>query len=648
MFTNNNGPMHAQDKRNLFIFIALAGLLYLSYDAFVLKPQMAQMRAQQQAVAKQQTSIDGPEVKQQAQVQEFVSREEALSADTARITIENAELHGSLSLRGGIIDDMALKQYYETLEAKENVVLLAPKGTEHARYFNFGWVAGDKNIAVPDENSRWSVHGNNRLAPGKAVTLVWSNGQGLSFEKRFEIDESFVITVNQGVVNNSGNSVTLYPYGLVSQTGTVLSRSQSWLQHEGPIGYIGEELHEVGYKDLRKDGAQDYAASDGWIGITDKYWLTGVIPAQGVQTKFRFSHSSAASVKNEEGKLGEVHRYQTDFTGAALSVAPGQAVDVTNHIFVGAKRVLQLEEYEEQLSIPHFNLAVNFGWFWFLSKPFFYALHYLGQLTGNFGVAIIMLTVLIRSAVFPLTNASYKSFAKMKKVTPQVSEIRSKYGDDKQKLQQELVKMYEREGVNPMAGCLPMLLQIPIFFALYKVLFVTIEMRHAPFFGWIQDLSAPDPTSVFNLFGLIDWTPPSFLHIGVWPCLMLVMMVMQRKLNPPPQDPIQRDMANYFPFIMAFMMSKFAAGLVIYWTFSAFISVLQQMIIMRSMNVPIYIFGQYPDEKKLNKQIAEGPSVHPELEMLEDDVEDALFGDEKSSAQKEIKPPKPKRSKKKK
>jgi YidC/Oxa1 family membrane protein insertase len=332
--------------------------------------------------------------------------------------------------------------------------------------------------------------------------------------------------------------------------------------------------------------------------------------------------------------------------GEARSIAPGAQAEYTSQMFVGAKRVLLLEEYEDNLNIPKFDLAVDFGWFWFMTKPFFYAMHYLGLWTGNMGAAIIILTIILRAAVFPLTNISYRSFAKMKKVGPMVSDLRKQYPDDKQKLQQELIALYQREGVNPMSGCFPMLLQIPIFFALYKTFFVSIELRHAPFFGWIQDLTAPDPTSVFNLFGLIPWDPPSVLHIGVWPCLMLCAMLLQKQLNPPPQDAIQRDMALYMPFMFAYMMSHFAAGLVVYWTFSAYIGVIQQIIIMKSLNVPIHLFGETKKEKELNAQIDKGPAVHPLEKMMEDEVEDALFGKDDGEPPKPISKPKPKKKKK--
>ena len=368
-----------------------------------------------------------------------------------------------------------------------------------------------------------------------------------------------------------------------------------------------------------------------------------MIPSQAEKVKYRFHYVPNAT----DPKSWKTGRYQVDFTGAPVKVVPGDMGESTSHLFTGAKKVLVLEDYEDKLNIPHFDLAVDFGMYYFMTKPFFYILHFLGEKTGNLGWAIIILTFIIRTAVFPLTNVSYRSFAKMKKVSPQIVELREKHGNDKAALQKELMDLYAREGVNPLAGCLPIVIQIPIFFALYKVLFATIEVRHAPFMGWIQDLSAPDPTTVFNLFGALPYDVPGFLQVGVWPCLMLVAMIFQKRLNPPPQDPIQRDMMNYFPFVITYVMAQFASGLVIYWTFSAVLSILQQVVIMRSLGVPVYLFQKSEIEAAMEEAVDQGPAVHPLVEMAEEDVEEALFGDEEEQA-KEIKPPKPRKKKKKK
>lgn len=639
---NNNQP-DPEHLKNLFIFFVLFAVLYFAYDSFVLQPQADAIKAQQQAelaLKKEQEQA----IKAGAEVPEekLLPRAEALKT-VKRITIDNGSVQGSLALKGGRIDDIALVGYKKELNGDENVVLLSPKKTQHPRYIEYGWVASDKAVGVPGSDTQWRVQGNENLGVDRPVTLVWDNGKGLRFERTLSLDEHYMFTVTQRVMNKTGKSVTLYPYGLISQTGIPDHIQNTWLLHEGPIGYIGDSLSEVDYKDLREGKGEKLTADQGWIGISDKYWLTSLIPPQGQEINYSFKYAGAKKDPDNKG------RYQTDFVGGAMVVEAGQSAEIQSRLFTGAKRVLLLNEYRAALDIPQFDLAVNFGWFWFLAKPFFYALHYLGQLFGNMGIAIIVLTVIIRGSVFPLTNASYKSFAKMKKFTPQISEIREKHGSDKQAMQKEIMELYQREGVNPMAGCFPMLLQIPIFFALYKVLFVTIEIRHAPFIGWIQDLSAPDPTSIFNLFGLIPWDPPSMLMIGAWPCLMLVAQLLQKNLNPPPQDPIQRDMMRFFPFVITYVMASFASGLVIYWTFSAIIGVIQQIIIMRSMNVPIHLFGQSEDEEKLDEQVEKGPGLHPLAEMAEDEIERAMFDhDDTPQGPAPVKPPKRKKSKKKK
>ncbi len=636
---NNKDQMHPEDMRNMFIFFVLAAFVYFTFDAFVLKPQRDAMKERNKVEAEIAQAV-GPAGQAATQTENIKDRGEVI-ATGGRIQFSNNELHGSIDLSGGRIDDAALNKYFKTLEKEENVTVLNPRGAAFPRSIEYGWIAGDKAIAVPGKNTNWQVRGNTQLSPGNPVTLSWSNPQGLTFERILTLDESFMFSVTQRVVNNAGRKVTLYPYGLISQKGLPDGFQGAWVSYEGPVGFIGEELSNEGYKTLRKEKKAVSHAQQGWLGFTDKYWLTALIPPQGQNVKYSYSY--AGPDKDREN----VGLYQADFLGAALELSPGQSGEVQSRLFVGAKRVQQLQAYEKGQNIPQFGLSVDFGWFWFMSKPFFYALHYLNLWIGNMGIAIIIMTIMIRASVFPLTNTSYRSFAKMKKVSPLVTEMREKYGDDKQKMQAELVEMYQREGVNPMSGCLPILLQIPIFFALYKTFFVTIELRHAPFFGWIQDLSAADPTSVFNLFGLIPWTPPGFLIIGVWPCLMLVAMIIQKKLNPPPQDPLQRDMANYMPFLFAFIMSQFAAGLVVYWTFSAFIGVIQQMIIMKSLDVPIHLFGETEEEKAADEAIDKGPALHPLTEMMEDKVEDVLYGDD-DEPKKPISPPKPKKSKKKK
>lgn len=638
MLFNDKDQMDPQELKRLFIFFVLAVVIYFSYDHFVLKPQKLAMKEAQKIEA--QIAQEQAEKKAKSAAAPTPLDRDAVISQKQRITIDNGTIYGSLSVTGGRIDDLSLRNYFETIAKDENVSILSPNQTDAPRYIDYGWVASDSAVAVPDAKTQWTIVGPDKLTKDNPVTLAWDNGAGLRFERVIELDEKFMFKITQKVINTSDSTVTLYPFGLISQQGIPEGYMKSWLQHEGPIGYVGKDLHEVSYKEIRKEQKEKFDADQGWIGMTEKYWLTALIPPAGQNAKYSFNYKGTAQDKSNVG------RYQVDFVGNAIALSPGASSEVQSRIFTGAKQYLQLRKYEKDLEIPKLDLAVNFGWLWFMSIPFFYALHYLGEFIGNMGFAIILLTIMIRGSVFPLTNASYRSFAKMKKVTPQVANLREKFGDDKQKLQQELMQLYQREGVNPMAGCFPILLQIPIFFALYKVLFVTIEIRHAPFFGWIQDLSAPDPTSIFNLFGLIPVDVPQFLHIGVWPCIMLVAMIIQKKLNPPPQDKLQRDMMRFFPFIITYALSRFASGLVVYWTFSAIIGVIQQMIIMRSLNVPIHLFGQSEEEEQIDKALDDGPDVHPLSEMAGAEVKDAVFEEEPPPAP--IKPPKPKKKKKKK
>ena len=631
---NNKNAMHPEDKRNMFVFFLLAAILYFAYNFYVLGPQKQAMIAAQKAEAELAANPQSPEAMKIEQAKNPLPRGEALALQPEqRIDIDNGAVHGSITTKGARINDLALSEYFETLEKKQNVALLSPERTDFPRHVEYGWIASDKNTRLPDKDTIWQTRGNAKLTTKTSVTLFWNNGQGLVFERTIAVDDKYMFTVTQNVTNNSGKAVILYPYGLVSQQGQPPYYAGTWISHEGPMGYIGEEVQDPSYKSLRKGEKFSETSNEGWIGITDKYWIAAMIPPQGQDVKYSYNYSGKRKDKDNLG------RYQADFLGQQIILTSGQSSTVESRLFLGAKEYLTLKDYGEALDIPRFDLAINFGWLWFMSIPFFYFLHYAGEFVGNFGVAIILLTVLIRGAVFPLTNLSYKSFAGMKKVSPQIAELRAEYGEDKQKLQQELIKLYQKEGVNPMSGCLPILLQIPIFFALYRVLFVTIEMRHAPFFGWIKDLSAPDPTSIFNLFGIFPWDPPQVLMIGVWPCVMLLAMIVQKNLNPPPQDKLQKDIAFWMPFFFAFIMSGFAAGLVVYWSFSAIIGVIQQIIIMKRMNVPIHLFGETKDEEIAEANAAEAADKREALEELEED---------KPEPPKKISPPKPKKSKKKK
>ncbi|HYC03918.1 MAG TPA: membrane protein insertase YidC [Azospirillaceae bacterium] len=498
---------------------------------------------------------------------------QAAPAEAPRVRIETPELHGSVSLRGGRFDDLTLARYKtEPKQGAPEVALLAPAGSSKPYFAEFGWIAGQDGAAqaLPGPQTDWTARGD-RLAPGQPLVLSWDNGQGLVFEREISVDENFMFTVVQRVRNTGGQPVTLFPYGRIVREGTP-ETSGFYILHEGPIGVANGTLQELTYDEAREDGSWSADSTGGWIGITDKYWLVTLIPDQKTPVAMRVSHQQ-----------GDV--YQTDYRGQALTVQPGATAETTNRLFAGAKVVRLLDRYEDELGVARFSYAVDWGWFYFLTKPFFYALDWLGRATGNFGIAILVFTVFLRLAFFPLANKQYESFGKMKKLQPQMEELRKRCGDDRQRMSQEMMALYKREQVNPLAGCFPILLQIPVFFALYKVLFVTIEMRHAPFYGWIRDLSAPDPTTLFNLFGLIPWDPPSFLHIGVLPLAMGVTMWLQQKMSPAAGDPVQQRVMMMLPFLFTYMMAAFPAGLVLYWTWSNLLSIAQQWFIMRRMGV---------------------------------------------------------------
>jgi YidC/Oxa1 family membrane protein insertase len=496
------------------------------------------------------------------------SREEAM-AEQPRVKIDTPRLHGSISLIGGRFDDLTLANYHETVDPKSpEVVLLSPPGTEAPYLAEFGWVAGTAGVKVPGPKTRWTASGG-PLTPTSPVTLTWDNGAGLVFTRTISVDKNYMFTVHDAVQNNSGAAVTLFPYGLVSRTGTPHVAGY-YILFEGLIGYLDGAVHEVKYSSLTPDKPIDYDSKGGWLGFTDKYWLTALVPSASEPIKARFTHSLD----------GGVERYQTDFRGAEVTVPPNGTAAASSRFFAGAKEFNLLEAYSAA-GVPLFEYAIDFGWFWFLTKPIFRVLQFFYEHIGNFGIAILLLTLCVKLLFFPLANKSYKAMSKMKLLAPEMQKLRERFPDDKARQQQEMMALYKRVGANPLAGCLPIVIQIPVFFALYKVLFVTIEMRHAPFYGWIHDLSAPDPTSFVNLFGLLPFAPPALLMIGAWPLIMGVTMFLQQKLNPQPVDPVQAKMFMLLPIVFTYMLSAFPAGLVIYWAWNNLLSIGQQWAIMR-------------------------------------------------------------------
>jgi len=495
-----------------------------------------------------------------------------------RVTLDSPSVDGSISLTGARIDDLQLKNYHQTVDpTSPEIILLSPRGSENPYYAEFGWTApASANVKLPGSDTIWTQDTPGMLTPATPITLSYDNGAGLTFRKTISIDDDYMFTVEQSVDNATAADIALYPYGLVARTGTPQIEG-IWILHEGLIGYFpdADGLQELDYDDLQDTGAVRSRTAGGWLGITDKYWMTALIPDQSTESRMSFSDTP---VRGQDV-------YQADYLRDAVIVPAGGTTSVTDRLFAGAKVVRIIDGYEGTYGIESFELAIDWGWFYFFTKPLFLALLYIQGLVGNFGVAIIIITVLIKLAFFPLANTSYVAMSKMKKVQPEMMKLRERHADDKQRHQQELMELYKREKVNPLSGCLPIVLQIPVFFALYKVLFVTIEMRHAPFFGWITDLSAQDPTSIFNLFGLIPFDPPSFLLIGVWPILMGITMYLQMKMNPAPTDEIQQQIFRWMPIIFTFVLATFPAGLVIYWTFNNAFSILQQWVIMRRQGV---------------------------------------------------------------
>ena len=578
-----------ENNRNFLLAIVLSMVVLFAWQYFFVpatEPSLPTQTQQQQAQPGTPTPGAAPGAPATpgssapslpSEVAAAASREEVLKA-SPRVPIETPSLVGSISLKGARIDDLTLRDYRVTVEPNSpEVVLLSPAGATGAYYTEHGFVgAPGQDQAVPNGDTVWKAEGDAKLTPSSPVTLTYDNGQGLTFTRTIALDDKYMFTINDQVSNTGANPVTMYPYGLVSRHGQPHSLA-FYILHEGLVGVVDDGLQEISYANAVEDPPQTFKSRSGWLGISDKYWGAVVVPEQGKAFDAKFSGSQT------DGR----ERFQADYLLEAVTVAPGATAEVKGNVFAGAKEVNVVDGYAQKYAIPKFDLLIDWGWFYFLTKPLFYALDFFFKLVGNFGVAILIVTVLIKLVLFPLANKSYVAMSKMKLLAPEMQRLKERYGDDRVRMQQAMMEMYKKEKVNPASGCLPILVQIPVFFALYKVLFVTIEMRHAPFFGWIQDLSAPDPTSIFNLFGLIPWQPPEFLMIGVWPIIMGITMWVQMKLNPAPPDPVQQKIFTWMPVFFTFLLASFPAGLVIYWAWNNFLSVLQQAIIMARQGVEI-------------------------------------------------------------
>ncbi len=606
------------DNRNTILAVILSGLVLIAWQYFYNVPQMEKQRAQSQTQAElakpsqqatpgatPQTTPGGstpvpsantPAATQPASAGPVVSRETAIAA-TPRVKIETPRVSGSISLKGARIDDLSLTLFRDTVDpASPATVLFSPSQTASPYYAEFGWVpASGSTVRMPDQNTMWQQEGSGTLSPSSPVTLKYDNGEGLTFKRTIAIDERYLFTIKDDVTNVGNTPVTLYPFALISRHGTP-QVSGYYILHEGLIGYLGDQgLQEYGYKKIDDAKRVSFNVTNGWLGITDKYWASALLP--DTTAKLQASYSS--------NLVGVVRTYQTDYLQEAQTIPIGGTASANARLFAGAKEagvvginfpLVGLGGYNKQLGLNHFDLLIDWGWFYFITKPMFLALDYFYHLVGNFGVSILLVTVLVKLLFFPLANKSYASMAKMKSVQPQLQALKERYPDDKVKQQQEMMEIYKKEKINPIAGCLPVALQIPVFFSLYKVLFVTIEMRHAPFYGWIKDLSAPDPTTIFNGFGLLHFDPThvpvlgAYLALGVWPIIMGITMWFQMKLNPTPPDPTQKMIFDWMPLIFTFMLAGFPAGLVIYWAWNNLLSVLQQSYIMRRNGVKVELF----------------------------------------------------------
>ena len=586
-----------QDNKNLLLAIGLSVLVMVGWNYFYGVPQAEKTRqnaqnaqvqpAQPGAVPSQPGLSPAPQagagaLPGSAQPSVLKSRADALAA-TQRVAIETPALRGSISLKGGRFDDLSFVKYRETVDPKSaSIVLFSPSDAEKGFFADFGWVApAGSTIAAPNADTIWQSSGG-KLTPQTPLVLTFDNGQGQLFTRTLAVDDRFMFTITDKVENKGAAPVSLSPYGRISRVGAPVTEGV-YVLHEGLIGYLGDsKLQEIVYKDMDKAKAKSFKdVTGGWLGFTDKYWAAAIIPQQDKAYSAAFGATSAT-----------VPVYETAAVLNQAVVAPGASAESINRLFAGAKEVGVIDSYESALKINNFDLMIDWGWFHFITKPLFKLMDYINKLVGNFGVAILIVTVLIKILFFPLANKSYRSMAKMKEAGPEMQSIKERFPDDRQRQQQEMMELYKRKQINPMAGCLPVLVQIPVFFALYKVIYVTIEMRQAPFFGWIKDLSAPDPTSLFNLFGLLPYAVPnvSFLQLGIWPIIMGITMWLQMKMNPEPPDPTQKMIFAWMPLVFTFMLASFPAGLVIYWAWNNSLSVLQQYLIMRQTGVKVELW----------------------------------------------------------
>ena len=566
-----------KEQGNLLLAIVLSLLILLGFQYFFESPKMEKEVEKKKQLKQTEDSLKNNLANLEDEVVGYLELDDALNKDE-RIKIDAPRLQGSISLKGLKIDDLTFKDYKETLDEDDKLVtLFKPSSTKGGYFSNFGWIkaSSDENFDTPNDQTVWSTN-SKKITNKNSATFFWTNNQGIQFEQEILVDEDFMFTIKQKIINNSNKDISLIPVGKISRTDTPETLG-FFILHEGPIGVVDNVLEEIDYKDLKKNiGPIEYNSKGGWFGITDKYWLATIIPDQSSNVIARYQFYT----KNNKEK------YQVDFKGGIVEIPSNKSITIKSLLYAGAKEIKLLDKYEKEYSIPRLDFAIDFGWYYFLTKPFLYILIFFKNISGNFGVSIILLTLLIKLIFFPLANKSYVAMQKMKELQPQLLRIKETYKNDKVKLNQEMMALYKREKVNPAAGCLPIIIQIPVFFALYKILFVSLEMRHAPFYLWIQDLSVADPTSILNLFGLLPYDPnflPKMINIGIWPLIMGISMWIQQKLNPQPTDPMQAKIFKFLPIFFTFILAPFPSGLVIYWTANNVLSMAQQILIKQRM-----------------------------------------------------------------
>ena len=607
------------NHNNLMIAVALSALVILGWEYFYIGPKIEEQREKARLEELDKTkkipgvsnktdeiaAPSGPTKQPTVGSASNLTRDAAL-AGSKRVAIETPSLTGSIALKGALIDDLTLTKYTVKADpSSAKVTLFTPPGAPDAYFAEYGWKPSASGLNVPTSDTVWTPeNASAKLTPSTPVVLTWNNGAGLTFKRTIIVDDNYLFKIENSISNASSAAVTLTPYARIYRFGTPKVEG-FFILHEGLIGVAGEDgLQEITYGDALEDRGATYKnKTGGWFGITEKYWAAALIPDQ--KTSYN------AALRSKKPDVGQPELYWADYALSAISVPAGGEKTLSSHLYAGAKKADLIEGYQEKYGFEKFDLMIDWGWFYFITKPLNHLITWLYEILGNFGVAILAVTVLVKLAFFPLANKSYVSMAKMKKLQPQMEQLRERYQDDKARQQQELMALYKKEKINPLAGCLPILVQIPVFFALYKVLFVSIDMRHAPFFGWIQDLSAPDPTSIFNLFGLLPFDVPTFLVIGVWPILMGLTMWIQMQLNPPQPDPVQQQIFSWLPFVFTILLAGFPAGLVIYWAWNNVLSVIQQWYITSKQGAEIHLVDNLKSKYETVKQLFGGKKEKP-------------------------------------